>query len=153
MKEKESSKVERDKLQKELQTLIANSTCFGVAYSDKVKECKICQVHELCKEKTLDGPGAPDNEYLNDNLKSDKVVNIFDKKKKASASEEKPSKPEKKKPKVKSSYDFKSMNITEIEEVAGLVEVDYKAIKKKFKEDKKAYRMKLIMTIKSKLPK
>lgn len=31
---------------------VKNSRCFGIAYDGDVKECKICEVANLCKQKT-----------------------------------------------------------------------------------------------------
>lgn len=32
---------------------VKESRCFGIAYDGDVKECKICEVASLCKQKTL----------------------------------------------------------------------------------------------------
>lgn len=39
---------------------IKNSRCFGVAFDDTVKECKVCEVGRLCRQKTL-GVNVSDN--------------------------------------------------------------------------------------------
>lgn len=36
------------------QEQIKNSRCFGLAYDDKVKECKVCEVAKLC-QKQMEG--------------------------------------------------------------------------------------------------
>lgn len=40
-----------------VEEMIKNSKCFGVAYDPKVKECKICEVYLKCKTKCELGRG------------------------------------------------------------------------------------------------
>lgn len=41
----------------QIEEMIKNSTCFGIAYDGTVKECKICEVRTKCKAKCEGGGG------------------------------------------------------------------------------------------------
>lgn len=40
-----------------IEEMIKNSSCFGLAYSPKVRECKICEVALRCQKKCTLGSG------------------------------------------------------------------------------------------------
>lgn len=92
-----------------------NSTCYGVAFDDKVKECKICEIKQECKMKTegatVEKPEKPEikKEELSKTTKTTKT-----KTKKASKSKQ--SKP--KEPDNPDMPDFKSMSMEELELLA-----------------------------------
>lgn len=98
-----------------------NSTCYGIAFDDKVKECKICEIKQECKMKTegatVEKPEKPEikKEEPSKTTKTTKTTKT--KTKKASKSKQsKQSKP--KEPDNPDMPDFKSMSMEELELLA-----------------------------------
>ena len=113
-------------------TKVKESKCFGFAWDGDVKECKICEVAGVCKQRTLNGvkqaPSKPapakkaDISADDDKVSTMKPSNPRPEPKKST---EKPEKTEKKATKAKTevSYDdsmpdFKPMSVEELLELA-----------------------------------
>lgn len=61
---------------------VKDSRCFGVAYDGTVKECKICEVAKLCKQRTEDDerratPSKPNPAKKSDISTSDESVSTM----------------------------------------------------------------------------
>ena len=106
-----------------IEEMIKNSKCFGVAYDGSVKECKICEVKLKCENKCRCGIGETPKKPESVNLADKDEVSMSDaaiSKSKAKESDKKAKKPAKKdtaKAEVKYADDmpdFKSMSIEEL---------------------------------------
>ena len=107
--------------------MIKESTCFGYAYDESVKECKICEVCKKCKAKCegakVDTPKKPDSVVLAD---KDEVSESEAAAKKSAAKEtsKDAKKPATVKPKKENTTkysddmpDFQPMSLDEIQEL------------------------------------
>lgn len=106
-----------------IEEMIKNSKCFGVAYDGSVKECKICEVKLKCENKCRCGIGETPKKPESVNLADKDEVSMSDaaiSKSKAKEADKKAKKPAKKdtaKAEVKYADDmpdFKSMSIEEL---------------------------------------
>ena len=106
-----------------IEEMIKNSKCFGVAYDGSVKECKICEVKLKCENKCRCGIGEIPKKPESVNLADKDEVSMSDaaiSKSKAKEADKKAKKPAKKdtaKAEVKYADDmpdFKSMSIEEL---------------------------------------
>lgn len=107
-----------------IEEMIKNSSCFGIAYSNNVRECKICEVSLKCETKCKMGlgetPQKPAPVVMADKdevSESDEAAKKSADKEKSASSVQKKS-TTKKKPDVKYSDDmpqFKTMSIEEME--------------------------------------
>ena len=107
-----------------IEEMIKNSSCFGLAYSNNVRECKICEVSLKCETKCKMGlgetPQKPAPVVMADKdevSESDEAAKKSADKEKSAAAVQKKS-TTKKKPAVEYSEDmpeFKPMSIEEME--------------------------------------
>lgn len=135
-----------DKILQQLQ----EATCFGIAYSEDVPECKQCDVNGQCKAKTL-GANIPTPDRKSAPVPTTKSVPVVSKEevkttpKKVSVPKastvEKPQKPKIQVP--DNMPDFKVMSMEELKEMADKQGVEWFEY-----GDERITRMRLIMTLK-----
>lgn len=140
---------------KTVEQMIKESTCFGYAYDESVKECKICEVCKKCKAKCegakVDTPKKPDSVVLAD--KDEVSESEAAAKKSAEKEKSKDAKKPTTKPKKESNVkyaddmpDFQPMSLDEIQELlvnrgGNLADFD------KYKADN-IKRMRMVMALK-----
>ena len=57
---------------------VKESKCFGIAWDGEVKECKICEVATICKQRTLGGvKQAPDTKPTAKKVENEDVVSTM----------------------------------------------------------------------------
>jgi hypothetical protein len=142
------------------QEQIKNSKCFGVAYDATVKECKICEVANMCKMQMEKGisqvPNKPSKAAASTVAKaSEDVVNpapakSSSKPKPAAAKSEKPAKKATNKP--GKNYDpdmpdFKQMELDELESTCEERGIDLGQFEKYSSDQIK--RMRMVMALKA----
>lgn len=137
---------------------IKNSRCFGIAYDNSTKECKVCEVSKLCKAKTEGTPApakaepaaadtdtaAPDTEVVAAPRPQPKAAS-------AAAPAEKPKAAPKPKKADDKKYaadmpDFKAMQVDELLKLAADRGIDTSAFDKY--TEVKIKRMRIIMALK-----
>lgn len=147
-----------------IEELVKSSKCFGIAWDGTVKECKICEVKNRCKSKTMMGNGekppaldiADVDEVVVEETTNNKVVPFHKKKKEDSEvkGKKEAGTPEKKKVKdkaVEKNYDenmpnFKSLSIDELSDLAKERGIDISEFDKYKAENIK--RMRITMALK-----
>lgn len=105
-----------------VEEMIKSSTCFGIAWDGKVKECQICEVRTRCEAKCKNGVGDLPKKPDSVNLADKDEVSTSDEaaaKSKAKEKDKTAKKPVKEKKASAANYsddmpDFKAMSVEEL---------------------------------------